>query len=89
MKIKFLNADNLIDGIKNVSSTLNFVITNDNADLTITVNEVNDRVVSITLDNNVATITYGDGKARFFRGLATLIGWINDNITKNRARLLL
>jgi hypothetical protein len=83
MKIKFLNADNLIDGIKNVSSTLNFVITNDNADLTITVNEVNDRVVSVTLDNNVATITYGDGKARFFRGLATLIGWINDNITKN------
>ena len=38
--------------------------------------------MTVTLDGARATITYGDGKARFFRGLATLLGWIGDGITQ-------
>jgi len=82
MKIRFENADTLLDGISFVAPDLGFEVAEDNADLTVTVTEVEQRTVTVTLDKNSAIITYGDGKARFFRGLAKLVGWIKDGITQ-------
>ena len=82
MRIKFENAAALAEGISYVASDLGFEVVDDNADLTVTVEEVRERTVRVTLDNDSATITYGDGFARFFRGLAKLVGWIKDGIAK-------
>ncbi|MBO5269170.1 MAG: family 20 glycosylhydrolase, partial [Clostridia bacterium] len=81
MKIRFENAAALMDGIILVAPDLGFEITESCADLTVTVAEVTERIVTVTLDGNRATVTYGDGSARFFRGLARLLGWIRDGIT--------
>ena len=80
MKIQFLNAAALMDGIAYVAPDLGFEVVAENADLTVTVTEVAERTVTVTLDGDHAAITYGDGKARFFRGLAKLLGWTHDGI---------
>ena len=82
MKIQFLNAAALADGIAAVAPDLDFEVAEKNADLTVTVTEVAERTVTVTLDGDQAAIAYGDGKARFFRGLAKLLGWIGDGIKK-------
>ena len=82
MRIRFENANSLLKGISYVASDLGFEIVDVNADLTVTANEVAERTLSVTLDGSYATITYGEGKARFFRGLAKLIGWIKDGVTE-------
>ena len=84
MKICFNNADDLLTGINMVSTDLGFTIVDSDADLTVDVFKVDNRIVKACLDGNNATITYGDGKARFFRGLATLLGWVKDGITKKQ-----
>lgn len=84
MKICFNNADDLLTGINIVSTDLGFTIVDSDADLTVDVFKVDNRIVKVCLDGNNATITYGDGKARFFRGLATLLGWVKDGITKKQ-----
>ncbi len=80
MKIQFLNAAALADGIAHVAPDLGFEVAEQNADLTVTVTEVAERTVTVTLDGDHAAITFGDGKARFFRGLAKLLGWMGDGI---------
>ena len=82
MRIRFENASALMDGILAVAPDLGFTVTEGSADLTVTVSEVGERTVSVTLDGDRATITYGDGRARFLRGLARLLGWLADGKTQ-------
>ena len=83
MKVCFKNADEIMAGINNVSHSLGIEVVSDNPSLTINVIKSDKKQVEITLNDNFATICYGDGKARFFRGLATLIGWVKDGV-KNK-----
>jgi len=71
-----------MDGIRLLSDDLKIAPTDDGADITITVCESREDILCISLQGDRASITYGGGKARFFRGLATLVGWINDGITE-------
>ena len=88
MKICIKNAENAARGIALLAPDLGFVLTaEDEADVVLTVTEVAERVVSVTLDGDRAEITYGDGKARLFRGLATLAGWKKDGVTKQSVTL--
>lgn len=80
MKLKFLNAENVIEGIKLVSEDLEFRIAERGANVTVNVKEVENAKVSVTLNGKKAEIVYGGGKARFFRGLAMLVSWVNDGI---------
>ncbi len=82
MKVKFLNAENLLKGIGYVADDLGITITDGDADLVVTVNEAEKATVKVKLSGKEATITYGDGKARFFRGLAMLINWVKKGETE-------
>ena len=82
MKIRFVNAAALQEGIALVAPDLGFEVVTEQAELTVTVCEVAERIVTVELNGDNATVTFGDGKARFFRGLATLLGWIGDGITQ-------
>ena len=85
MRILFENAAALMGGISLVAPDLGFEVVTEAADLTVTVTEVPAREVTVTLDGSRATIAYGEGKARFFRGLATLMGWLKAGITQKSA----
>ena len=76
MKISFQNAEALAKGIAFVASDLGFEVVCTDADLTVRVNEAADQTICVTLEGKEATITYGGGKARFFRALATLCAWV-------------
>ena len=78
MKYHFQNADTLIEGIALLSEDLGIEVVCESADITVAVTEVKDCILTVTLDGVHASITYGDGKARFFRGLAMLTAWIRD-----------
>ncbi len=80
MKIKFSNAQNLTDGIELLQEELGFILSED-GDITVTVNEVSEKKVAVSLKGKDASITYGGGKARFFRGLAYLIRWLQSGET--------
>jgi len=80
MKFRFENADALLSGIALVAPDLGIEIA-DTADLTVTVTEVPGRTLTVTLDGSAAAISYGDGKARFFRGLAILTDWVKSGKT--------
>ena len=83
MKLYFENAENLTEAIALVADELSVTVTNkENADVTVTVSEVEERSVSVTLDGNKATIAYGDGKVRFLRGFAILVDWLANGITQ-------
>ena len=86
MKLYFQNAESLLEAIGMVEEDLSLTVTDQiNADVIVTVSELDERRVSITLDGNKATIAYGDGKARFLRGLATLVDWIRSGVTKKES----
>lgn len=77
MKYCFENAKQLLSGIALVAGELNIELAETTqADLTVKVTEVPGRIVKVCLAGNKAEITYGDGKARFFRGLAILADWV-------------
>lgn len=83
MKYCFRNADTLMSGIALLKDDLGFVLTDAaDADLTVTVAEADERIVSVSLSGNAATVTYGGGKARFFRGLAMLTRWVKAGETE-------
>lgn len=81
MKIKFNNCDKLENGINAFADDLGFEICDNNYDVSVDIIEVSENKVSVVLCDKTATITYGGGKARFFRGLAYLIQWIKDGET--------
>ncbi len=86
MKIKFLNAENLIDGIRLFQEELKFEASQD-GDYTVLINETDKATVSVSVKGKEATVTYGGGKARFYRGLAYAIKYLkkgeNKEITEN------
>ena len=86
MKLCFQNAESLLEAIGMVEEDLSLTVTDQtNADVIVTVSELDERRVSIALDGNKATIAYGDGKVRFLRGLATLVDWIRSGVTKKES----
>ena len=83
MKIYLENAQSLSEGIAILSEDLGIELTaKETAELLIHVHETEERTLQVSLDGKTAEISYGDGKARFFRGLATLIHWIEQGETK-------
>lgn len=82
MKIKFLNAENLIGGIGLLEEELSFEISQ-NGDYTVTVKELEEASVSVDVKGKNAEITYGGGKARFYRGLAYAIKAFKNNENKS------
>jgi len=83
MKYCFKNADALTQGILEISKDLGFEVTDcGNADITVTVETSEQRTLAVCLDGDKASITYGEGKARFFRGLAILVDWVKNGECK-------
>ena len=78
MKIKFQNAENVMEGINLVADDLDIKIVERSANVTVTVTEVETTKLAVTLNGKNAEIVYGGGKARFFRGLAMLVSWVKD-----------
>ena len=81
MNIRFENAAHLENGIALVCGDLGFKRAEADADLTVTVVECAENTLQVTLNGACAKILYGGGKARFFRGLATLVNWVKRGIT--------
>ncbi|MBR6727028.1 MAG: hypothetical protein IKM08_02440, partial [Clostridia bacterium] len=79
MKLYFENAQGLDDGIALLLEDLDVTLAPD-AEVTVTVCELERDQLCISLANGKATISYGGGKARFFRGLATLVGWLKEGV---------
>ena len=77
MNYSFKNAEDLLKGIGLVCDDLGIKIVNSDADIEVTVCESKQNVVNVSLSEGQATITYGGGKSRFFRGLAMLVDWVN------------
>ena len=86
LKIAFVNAGSLADGISLVADELDVIVVERDQDLTVTVCEIDEAVSEVFLDGAVATVRYGGGKARFFRALARLIGWLGDGKTQGEIR---
>lgn len=86
LKIAFVNAGSLADGILLVADELDVTVVERDQDLTVTVCEIDEAVSEVFLDGAVATVRYGGGKARFFRALARLIGWLGDGKTQGEIR---
>ena len=86
MKLTFQNAENLLDGIRLLEGDLGISTVNENADVTVEVTESKADALTVSLKGNCATIAYGGGRARFFRGLATLVGWLRDGIQEKEER---
>ncbi len=80
MIYSFQNAQKLQDGIKLVADELDITLTNGPADITVTVCEADQDILTVALDGKGAVITYSGGKARFFRGLALLNRWVKEGI---------
>lgn len=84
MKLCIKGAEGLADGLALLEKELDVTLTAEaEADLALTVREVAETTVSVELAGKTATITYGGGRARFFRGLATLCGWIRNGETES------
>ena len=84
MRYSFQNAEGLDKGIAILAEDLGIeIVCGEDADVEVTVEECDRRTVEVTLSGNKATITYGDGKARFFRGLAILVHWVKKGIKEN------
>ena len=75
MKIKFVNAEKLIDGIRLFEEELSFTVS-ENGDYTISITETDKSTVSVSVNGKEASITYGGGKARFFRGFAYALKYL-------------
>ena len=80
MRICFKNSENVANGIDLLLKDLDLTLASAEADVTVTVRELAADRLCVTLSDKCAEIAYGGGKARFFRGLATLIGWLKDGV---------
>ena len=73
MRFFFENAEELACGIANVAGALGIELADrEHAQTVVTVNRTDARMLYVQLEGAHATITYGDGYARFFRALAIL-----------------
>lgn len=82
LRICFKNADKVLDGIGILRDELGVALVGEqDAALVVSVSECEQSMLSVVLDGGAATITYGGGKARFFRALATLVRWVEQGRT--------
>ena len=81
MKILFENAAHLQDGIALICKDLDIEVVTGVADLCVSVREVAEHTLTVTRNGSTAEIVYGGGRARFFRGLATLCAWVKKGIS--------
>ncbi|NLC43158.1 MAG: beta-N-acetylhexosaminidase [Clostridiales bacterium] len=82
MKLFFDVKDEVLKGIMELSDELEFQISSEKeADVIVEVLQTQEQVVNVKLQHNHATITYGGGLTRFFRGLSLLIEALNDGKT--------
>ena len=78
MIYNFQNADALMGGIALVAEELGITVADCDADITVAVAKEDRDILTVVLDGKEAAITYGGGKARFFRGLALLHQWLKE-----------
>ncbi len=74
MKLYFKNANEVTEGITLLAPELNVIL--DEKGIPVTVSKAESETVTVKYENGEAFITYGIGKARFFRGLSTLVDMI-------------
>ena len=80
MRYYFNNAEALADGIAILASDLGIEVTDrEHADIFVNVTEADEDILKVELDDHTVEVTYGGGKARFFRGLAILVQWVKDS----------
>jgi len=83
IKINFHGIDSLSEGIAILSDDLGIEASCEcSADICLTVNETEEHILTASLDGKNASITYGGGKARFFRALAVVVQWVKDGETE-------
>ena len=75
MKIKLIGGEALVEGLNILLPELDAALCTRCADLTVTVTETEEDVLRVSLNGKEATLAYGGGKARAFRGFAKLIAW--------------
>ena len=75
MKIKLIGGESLAEGLNILLPELDATLCTRCADLAVTVTETEADILRVSLDGKNATLTYGGGKARAFRGFAKLIAW--------------
>ena len=81
MKLCIKNANALEEGLAILAEDLGVELSCEcGADVTVRVSEVDEHIVTVALDGKDASITYGGGKVRFFRGLAMLVMWLRDGV---------
>ncbi len=85
MKLKFIGADDLLQGICAVADDLNISIDADDPDITVSITQDNRSISCLSLSGKNAVINYGGGKSRFFRALALLTQWLNDGETEKNS----
>lgn len=81
MKYRFSNAENISEAISILAPELGIIISDSEADVFVTVERTEENTLYVSIDGKNANITYGGGVARFNRGLAMLVKWVNDGVT--------
>ena len=82
MQIKIIGAEALSDGIALVLDELGLRLTECDSAITLKVFEIEDDLLKVSISGKNAEISYGGGKARFFRALAILASWIRSGISE-------
>ncbi len=83
MKICFDHAQDVQKGIELVAEDLGILpVSADEAELTVTVVKTEQNGLTVSLQNNRATISYGGGMSRFFRALAILVQWKKEGVAQ-------
>ncbi|MBQ9099524.1 MAG: beta-N-acetylhexosaminidase [Clostridia bacterium] len=81
MKLYFEQAQELQEGIALLAPELHISLCPAaEADVTVTVKKEPTAISAVTLNGTKAEITFGGGKSRFFRALATLTQWLKEGI---------
>ena len=84
MKLRLIGGEALLEGLSLLLPEMEIALTEKDADLTVTVTETEEDALRISLSGDTATLTYGGGKARAFRGIARLCGWKKDGIAEKK-----
>jgi len=81
LKLYFDHAQELMEGILVLSEDLGITpVQKEAAEICVDVQKMEGRGLRVTLKGKEAAIIYGGGKARFFRALAILVGWLKDGV---------
>ena len=77
MRFYFENCEDLFVGISLVAKDLDITVSEKSeAEASVSVIASEEQILSVELKDGEAVITYGGGRARFFRGLAILADWV-------------